>query len=65
MGRKWLDIGSAYVVSAGAQKVVGRIEEWQVSGSRQEGRADRRLPVDASQRIKRIKKCLVSIQGAL
>lgn len=51
-GRKWLDIQSLPVVDAGAQKGVGWIEGWEVSGIIQEDRADRQLPVDVSQRIK-------------
>lgn len=62
-----MDVQSAHVVNTGVQKVVGWTKELEVSGSMQEGRADRQLPVDASQRIKAFKKkkSLVSVQGAL
>lgn len=51
-----MDVQSAHVVNTGVQKVVGWTKELEVSGSMQEGRADRQLPVDASQRIKAFKK---------
>lgn len=64
-GRKWLDIQSSPVENAGAQKGVGWIEGWEVSGIIQEGRADRQLPVDVSQRIKAFLKNAWSLSKAL